>query len=191
MSNLDMDVDTLPAQDTVNGTTTSLPSHVMSEPPQTAAPPRLPQQELQQIPAPPTAPDNAESALLRPSTSAPATRSPAPPTSQAWPSTALPANEPPTPTPLSLNGKIDRSPSAQAQPTPLPPAQEMTPHPGTPSTTGIGLDQSDASSPPGSLRPLNVKDALSYLEMVKVKFQDKAEVYNQFLDIMKDFKSQA
>ncbi|KAG8737241.1 Transcriptional regulatory protein sin3, partial [Ceratobasidium sp. 414] len=43
---------------------------------------------------------------------------------------------------------------------------------------------------PGS-RPLNVKDALSYLEMVKVKFQDKPDVYNQFLDIMKDFKSQA
>ena len=49
----------------------------------------------------------------------------------------------------------------------------------------------EGASPPGSLRPLNVKDALSYLELVKVKFSDKAEVYNQFLDIMKDFKSQA
>jgi len=39
--------------------------------------------------------------------------------------------------------------------------------------------------------PLNVKDALSYLEMVKVKFSDQPDVYNQFLDIMKDFKSQA
>lgn len=53
-------------------------------------------------------------------------------------------------------------------------------------------DETPAPSPssPGS-RPLNVKDALSYLEMVKVKFQDKPEVYNHFLDIMKDFKSQA
>ncbi|KAH0834686.1 hypothetical protein J3R83DRAFT_10212 [Lanmaoa asiatica] len=39
-------------------------------------------------------------------------------------------------------------------------------------------------------RPLNVTDALSYLDAVKVQFQDQPEVYNQFLDIMKDFKSQ-
>ncbi|KAG8706173.1 Transcriptional regulatory protein sin3 [Ceratobasidium sp. 395] len=45
------------------------------------------------------------------------------------------------------------------------------------------------SSP--SNRPLHVKDALSYLDMVKVKFQDKPDVYNHFLDIMKDFKCQA
>ncbi|KAI9260819.1 hypothetical protein BY458DRAFT_478371 [Sporodiniella umbellata] len=40
-------------------------------------------------------------------------------------------------------------------------------------------------------RPLNVKDALSYLDQVKVKFSDQPEVYNRFLDIMKEFKSQA
>lgn len=39
-------------------------------------------------------------------------------------------------------------------------------------------------------RPLNVKDALSYLDQVKVQFSNQAEVYNNFLDIMKDFKSQ-
>ncbi len=39
-------------------------------------------------------------------------------------------------------------------------------------------------------RPLNVTDALSYLDAVKVQFMDRPEVYNQFLDIMKDFKSQ-
>jgi len=39
-------------------------------------------------------------------------------------------------------------------------------------------------------RPLNVTDALSYLDAVKVQFQDKPDVYNHFLDIMKDFKSQ-
>lgn len=39
-------------------------------------------------------------------------------------------------------------------------------------------------------RPLNVSDALSYLDAVKVRFHDQPEVYNQFLDIMKDFKSQ-
>nr|CAG8500348.1 9542_t:CDS:10 [Entrophospora candida] len=40
-------------------------------------------------------------------------------------------------------------------------------------------------------QPLNVKDALSYLDQVKVQFAEKTDVYNQFLDIMKDFKSQA
>ncbi|GMF64371.1 unnamed protein product [[Candida] boidinii] len=40
-------------------------------------------------------------------------------------------------------------------------------------------------------RPLNVKDALSYLDQVKLQFQAQTDVYNNFLDIMKDFKSQA
>ncbi|KAJ2925668.1 hypothetical protein H1R20_g11426, partial [Candolleomyces eurysporus] len=40
-------------------------------------------------------------------------------------------------------------------------------------------------------RPLNVTDALGYLDAVKNQFQEKPDVYNQFLDIMKDFKSQA
>lgn len=43
----------------------------------------------------------------------------------------------------------------------------------------------------GMARPLNVSDALGYLDAVKVQFQDKPDVYNHFLDIMKDFKSQA
>ena len=36
-----------------------------------------------------------------------------------------------------------------------------------------------------------LNDALTYLDQVKVRFQDQPEVYNKFLDIMKDFKSQA
>ncbi|CAO1622068.1 unnamed protein product [Sympodiomycopsis kandeliae] len=38
---------------------------------------------------------------------------------------------------------------------------------------------------------LNVKDALSYLDQVKVQFAEQPDVYNRFLDIMKDFKSQS
>ncbi|KAL8919161.1 MAG: hypothetical protein Q9208_006921 [Pyrenodesmia sp. 3 TL-2023] len=34
-----------------------------------------------------------------------------------------------------------------------------------------------------------LNDALSYLDQVKVRFVDHPDVYNQFLDIMKDFKS--
>lgn len=40
-------------------------------------------------------------------------------------------------------------------------------------------------------RQLNVSDALGYLDAVKLQFQDKPDVYNHFLDIMKDFKSQS
>lgn len=36
-----------------------------------------------------------------------------------------------------------------------------------------------------------VQDALSYLDQVKVQFVDHPDVYNRFLDIMKDFKSGA
>jgi len=36
---------------------------------------------------------------------------------------------------------------------------------------------------------LNIHDALSYLDKVKASFHDDPRVYNQFLDIMKDFKS--
>jgi paired amphipathic helix protein Sin3a len=39
-------------------------------------------------------------------------------------------------------------------------------------------------------RPLNVKDALRYLDAVKTQFHDRPDVYNLFLDIMKDFKGQ-
>ncbi|KXS16514.1 hypothetical protein M427DRAFT_154438 [Gonapodya prolifera JEL478] len=38
-------------------------------------------------------------------------------------------------------------------------------------------------------RPLNVKDALSYLDEVKRQFEREPDVYNRFLDIMKDFKA--
>lgn len=42
----------------------------------------------------------------------------------------------------------------------------------------------------GADRPLNVTDALSYLDAVKNKFSDQPDVYNQFLDIMKEFKNE-
>lgn len=47
------------------------------------------------------------------------------------------------------------------------------------------------SSSSSLYRPLNVKDALTYLDEVKVQFYNQADVYNNFLDIMKDFKSQS
>ncbi|RPD52608.1 hypothetical protein L227DRAFT_617686 [Lentinus tigrinus ALCF2SS1-6] len=40
------------------------------------------------------------------------------------------------------------------------------------------------------VRQLNVSDPLGCLDVVKLQLQDKPEVYNRFLDIMNDFKSQ-
>lgn len=51
-------------------------------------------------------------------------------------------------------------------------------------------DQSGPSSPSEGYRRLSVEDGWSYLEMVKIEFQERPDVYYQFLDVMKDFKSQ-
>lgn len=40
------------------------------------------------------------------------------------------------------------------------------------------------------IQRLKVEDALSYLDQVKMQFGDKPKVYNDFLDIMKEFKAQ-
>lgn len=37
---------------------------------------------------------------------------------------------------------------------------------------------------------LSVGDALLYLDQVKIEFSEKPEIYNEFLDIMKNFKAQ-
>lgn len=67
--------------------------------------------------------------------------------------------------------------------------------PGTPRSkprTRPGTPKDGAASGAGEMtaRPLNVTDALSYLDAVKNKFSDKPDVYNHFLDIMKEFKGQ-
>jgi len=53
-----------------------------------------------------------------------------------------------------------------------------------------GLTSAGASQPP-SFQRLKVEDALSYLDQVKFKFGSQPQVYNDFLDIMKEFKSQS
>ncbi|XP_053621549.1 paired amphipathic helix protein Sin3b isoform X3 [Plodia interpunctella] len=44
--------------------------------------------------------------------------------------------------------------------------------------------------PAAQFQRLKVEDALSYLDQVKFKFNTQPQVYNDFLDIMKEFKSQ-
>ena len=79
----------------------------------------------------------------------------------------------------------DSDPLPHTNTHPMPRASN-TPTPAPPNDSpGASQPSSDVTG-----RPLNVTDALSYLDAVKMQFQDKPEVYNQFLDIMKDFKSQ-
>ncbi|KZW00593.1 hypothetical protein EXIGLDRAFT_639357 [Exidia glandulosa HHB12029] len=50
-----------------------------------------------------------------------------------------------------------------------------------------------AQAPPAddpNARQLNVADALTYLDAVKARFSEAPEVYNMFLDIMKEFKTE-
>ncbi|KIK70594.1 hypothetical protein GYMLUDRAFT_65815 [Collybiopsis luxurians FD-317 M1] len=63
----------------------------------------------------------------------------------------------------------------------------LTPRPQSEQTAA---PTSSPTQQPEMSRPLNVTDALSYLDAVKHQFSEKPEVYNKFLDIMKDFKSQ-
>ncbi|KAJ9563908.1 hypothetical protein OSB04_009068 [Centaurea solstitialis] len=42
----------------------------------------------------------------------------------------------------------------------------------------------------GSTQKLTTSDALTYLKDVKDMYQDRRDIYNEFLDVMKDFKSQ-
>lgn len=51
--------------------------------------------------------------------------------------------------------------------------------------------QQQQQSPGNNFQRLKVEDALSYLDLVKFKFGTKPQVYNDFLDIMKEFKSQS
>ncbi|KAL0803346.1 hypothetical protein ABMA28_017434 [Loxostege sticticalis] len=49
---------------------------------------------------------------------------------------------------------------------------------------------SPPAQPGAQFQRLKVEDALSYLDQVKYKFNTQPQVYNDFLDIMKEFKSQ-
>lgn len=82
---------------------------------------------------------------------------------------------------------VKPDPQAQAQAlVPFSNSNEGEPSPASPDgELGPGDDGHDAEG-----RPLNVTDALTYLDSVKQQFQDNPDVYNRFLDIMKDFKGQ-
>ena len=75
--------------------------------------------------------------------------------------------------------------------TPTPTAPVPQPLPTIEKQTNVDAPQPAPDNQNGAAdRQLNVTDALSYLDAVKIQFHDRPDVYNVFLDIMKDFKSQ-
>lgn len=81
------------------------------------------------------------------------------------------------------------------------PAAQLTTPPNGPGAAGAAAGAGAGNSTPpqggqsavgggGSAAPrLKVEDALSYLDQVKYQYSDQPQIYNNFLDIMKEFKS--
>ncbi|CAF2052224.1 unnamed protein product [Rotaria magnacalcarata] len=63
--------------------------------------------------------------------------------------------------------------------------------PNTTSTNNNNINSSTANQGQLTSSRLKVEDALNYLDKVKNQFALQPQVYNQFLDIMKEFKSQS
>uniref|UniRef100_A0A668A5L2 Paired amphipathic helix protein Sin3a n=1 Tax=Myripristis murdjan TaxID=586833 RepID=A0A668A5L2_9TELE len=76
-------------------------------------------------------------------------------------------------------GPHSHSPAVQSQ---GPAVVQSHVHPPTQMTSTQGQQQ---------FQRLKVEDALSYLDQVKLQFGNQPQVYNDFLDIMKEFKSQS
>lgn len=76
------------------------------------------------------------------------------------------------------------------QPLSVGPHSQLRNKGGSPPTPQLQASQQQ-QSPGSSFQRLKVEDALSYLDLVKFKFGSQPQVYNDFLDIMKEFKSQS
>ena len=72
-----------------------------------------------------------------------------------------------------------------------PPGIRTLPASATPATTTNNVAPPQQPTGNSQFQRLKVEDALSYLDQVKYKFGNQPQVYNDFLDIMKEFKSQS
>lgn len=92
--------------------------------------------------------------------------------------------------------EIDQEAPVEGVPTKRPARTNLNEEPPPPHhAPSPPMDQQDVASggrgdsAPG-MRELRVEDALQYLDQVKIEFRDRPQIYNQFLAIMKNFKSQ-
>jgi len=116
-----------------------------------------------------------------------------------------------TPTDTSFQSAAPTQPATEAKTEPVPPTPPSPHPPAEASNASAPIPTITAPESPSTERQnnveaapqptsenlngstdrqLNVTDALSYLDAVKIQFHDRPDVYNVFLDIMKDFKSQ-
>uniref|UniRef100_UPI0035901EA7 paired amphipathic helix protein Sin3a isoform X2 n=1 Tax=Myxine glutinosa TaxID=7769 RepID=UPI0035901EA7 len=70
-------------------------------------------------------------------------------------------------------------------------SQLSSPHPQSLTHPNNAHSQAQAQGQGQQFQRLKVEDALSYLDQVKLQFGNQPQVYNDFLDIMKEFKSQS
>ncbi len=86
-------------------------------------------------------------------------------------------------------------------PNPLPVGNSTGPAPGSPGSQGAAAANAAAAVVAGAgstgagngaqpYRQVKFENALDFLDQVKAQFSKQPRVYNQFLDIMKDFKTQ-
>jgi paired amphipathic helix protein Sin3a len=106
---------------------------------------------------------------------------------------SFPLGAPPGPGNIFAGGPVPVTQQAQGPPAqPGQPGMLMPFGPGSQAQAAQQQQQQaqqQMGQAPGQQPILN--DALSYLDQVKVQFADHPDVYNRFLDIMKDFKSGA
>ncbi|KAF7534849.1 hypothetical protein G7054_g5859 [Neopestalotiopsis clavispora] len=94
----------------------------------------------------------------------------------------------PAPASSAANAALALGPPLQ-QESSRPPAQNIPFSGGSGGAPGGPPIPSGAGALQQGQQPI-LNDALSYLDQVKVQFAEQPDVYNRFLDIMKDFKSQ-
>jgi len=80
---------------------------------------------------------------------------------------------------------IASKPPPPKQPSQPPPGNGLPPQPPPPPAAAVGAGAFNPAD-----RELKVEDALLYLDQVKLEFGDRPRIYNQFLEIMKNFKAQ-
>lgn len=136
---------------------------------------------------------------------------PGPPQARSGAVTPNPIPAGAAPQPPARDARASSAAAVQARPEGLAPGHGPAPTsraasrspkpPSAPAPSGVGTETPTLSrpnsalgqlpttlqqGPTGPAKTLNVKDALSYLDQVKVRFADLPDVYNRFLDVMKE-----
>lgn len=103
----------------------------------------------------------------------------------------------------SYNGRVIQTQQARLRPQPprptsmvpdrgppLLPSQRVNTRTIQPSNASQRVQQQEERTAAAPVKELKVEDALLYLDQVKEAFGDRPRIYNEFLEIMKNFKSQ-